>query len=236
MSQLLNSRQVSELALRRIGAFAISDSAADPNELSVSCGALDRLVSEKCAVMRCWPFVRINKRFLLPQTPSFDLYDQAGSVIPLGTFQYFVSATVRTVADAANEQPLRPIILAEYEDIENKVTTGTPEVIYVSRETPRPTIYLHPVPGNALHQLDLTFQAPSADMSATTGSIAHGLEASWQRWMEYQLSVDVGSGPVRSLPKSELDVWQAQADRSWADLEFYNAHQKRSRFTKFRNF
>lgn len=236
MSRLLNSRAVAEIALRHVGAYTPAHSGADPAELSVACLMLDMLVSEKVATMRAWPFVEASISFAIPASRTWDLYNTAGaSLLPLGDFQYFIKAMIRTTSAATSEVELEPITRLQYDAIEDKFRPGTPDQIFVDRNPTRPQVYVWPVPADALHYLRLTFQQPPSDMSATTGSVQHGFEAAWQRYLGWQLAEDIGAGAVRKVPEAELTRFGNMAKRAKADLSFYNAHQKRVRRTAYRD-
>lgn len=57
----------------------------------------------------------------------------------------------------------------------------------------------------------MTYQAYAPDVTNPDKKSVTGLEAAWQRWAEYQVAADIGSGPVVNLPETRLQDYRKEA-------------------------
>jgi hypothetical protein len=231
MSATFSARQIAELALRRIRAYSINDTGADPVELQVALEYLDMIIS----------YVTETKRinWLIPDTIEVDLTaDQASYVLStlLGTSnptEGVVFMKGGWLDDGnGNEQPLTQIRRNEYENIGLKTASGAPETYYIDR-TGAPTIYFYPVPSVGTYNARIMIQKATNDMRTTqgavNGNIAHGFSDGWQLAFENLLASQIGDGPVRSLPINHVTGWAQQGNAMLRPLINYQNRETHGR-------
>lgn len=196
--RMLSAKKIAELALQRIGAFSVNDTAADPVHLARTLDWMDLVVQEFTGNTKC--FWLVSRRIPIPLTANvstYDLQDAMGDDLPAGNVLFPLSAML---ADASNnETPLTLLDWDQYEEISNKTRSGTPSRIYIDRATPRMELRVHPVPAVAGFTLYLTAQQYAPDMTAGGGDIPHGLRAEFQMWMVLATATQIGKGPVKRL-------------------------------------
>ena len=223
MSATFSAREVAELSLRRIRAYSINDTAADPVELQVALEYLDMCVSFITETKRVnWLIDDTIEVDLSADTPSYTLADLLGTSNPTEGVVFTRGGWL----DDGNgvESPLTQVRRDEYESIQQKSTSGPPKVFYVDR-TGTPTIYFYPVPAVATYNARLMIQKAANDMRTTqgavNGNIAHGFSASWQLCLEQLTAAEIGDGPVCSLPGDRLQKWRSSGQKMLVALVNY---------------
>jgi hypothetical protein len=231
MSATFNAREVAQLALRRIRAFSINDSAADPVELNVALEYLDMVIS----------FITETNRinWLIDATIEVDLDADTASYL-LSTLLGASEPTEGVVftrggwLDDGNgvESPLTQLRRDQYEAIQQKTASGTPKNFYVDR-TGTPTISFYPVPAVATFNARIMVQKATNDMRTTqgaaSGNIAHGFSDAWQLCLEQFTASHIGDGPVRSIPEAKTGKWEKGAQRMLDKLITYQNRETHGR-------
>jgi len=222
MSRLFNASEIAAEALRKIGAYAINDSAPDPREHGLALNWLDLVMAELSGTQKCW--------WLVPQSIDLDLTSGTrtylltnilGSLAPDGMVFPVRAALLRN----GTETDLRLVTRQEYDAIAAKATAGTPELLHVDRLR-EATMNVYPVPAEAGLQVRLTFQKFAPTVAA--GGNNHGLRLSWQRWAIYRVASDIGDGTVRHVPVNELKALEAKAREGKAALDAYDNREHQS--------
>jgi hypothetical protein len=220
--------QHAEAGLRRIGAYAVNDAAARPQDMAVALQSLDSLIAELSGVVECfWLVTNTLSLPLTANTPSYDVKAALGSDWPSQGIEYLREAWIEN--DAGNRQPITIVTRTKFESHANMAETGQPCEIHIDRIVPVPSLQPWPIPPDDTWTLKLIFQQLSPTVAgvgpiprANEGqSISPGLPAAWNRWAEYALAADVGSGPVRKLPDATTNTWRAIAATSKTDLQAF---------------
>lgn len=208
MARLLNANDVAEQALRKIGAFAINDSAADKDELDLALLWLDLNMAELSNRKLWW---------LVPQAITVDLTS--------GTGNYLLSDILEEKAPDGFAFPVEVLLVRNGRDLpveiiprrtwdayEDKTTAGPPTEVHFDRQR-ETRINLYPVPNETGLQLKITFQTFPPTV-ATPDENDHGLRLAWQRWAIYRVAADIGDGTVRLLTNDQLSAFESKAVRA----------------------
>lgn len=229
MSKLWKASGICERSLRKIGAFSINDTAADPEELAEALYWLDLAVAELAGTERChWLIPTTLSIALSANTASYDLSDALGTANPTDGVLFPIEAWLRD-SDGL-DTPIDIIRRRDFEDIEDKDKAGVTDRIYIDRLNEDQNIFIYPVVDETGYSIRLLCQTYAANMGGAgltaNGNIAHGFSAEWQKWMINQNAADIGSGPVRRLPVSETDRIRAEAGVSLAKLMAFSNREK----------
>lgn len=221
MPKLFNAKQIAERSLRKIGAYSINDDAADPEELQETLYWLDLNLAEKIGSLPV--FIKIPSDPLSisldADTASYDLETKLGNNMPDDGIAIPVEAYVRD--SSGFDVPIKMLRRKEFDDVEDKDATGKPWAIYLDR-TKTPTLHIIGVPTDASYTLYLDVQTYQADLTGMSGTKAHGFKAEWQKWMILATAADIGDGPVRKLPDSQVDRIKRDRNDSWNMLETWS--------------
>lgn len=217
MPTLLSVRQVCEQALRKIGAYSIHDTEADPNEMSVTIGLMDMLVAHNAAVRRMFHLIPATLELTLTAgTTDYALsditdYPEDGVLFPINAW----------LRDSSGiDSPVELIRRRAYEDIPDKDAGGAPEVVHIDRLVTK-RVYVYPVPTATGSTLRIEAQVQSPSYNARENPNAerrHGFEAQWQLWLVYAVAAEAADGPVRRLPATEVDRMRNIAARLLNEL------------------
>ncbi len=221
MAALLSVNEICERALRKIGAYSINDTAADPEELDETSIWLDMMVGELTAVERCtWLVPDTLDKTLTASTASYVLKTLLGTDYPADGVLFITDAYI---TDDDSDTLLKILTRKQFEDIADKTTTGKPEKVYIDRLAPEAEreIFFYPVPGaGTTYTVRLVLQKHSADLTVAPLAVKrHGFTRAWQLFLVLALSAYIGSGPVRRLPKEERDDMKRDATDSLAKLQ-----------------
>lgn len=240
MSTLFTAKQLCEEALRKIGAYAINDTAADDEHVRIALGWLDIIMAELSGVTRCWWLV--NREVSVPlDVADQRSYDLAGAVAAGGNdFQFPVSAAL--VDAAGNRTPLTLWRSDQYDAVAKLSTSGTPCGVHIDRLSGM--IHVHPVPTVTTYSLSLTVQTFANSLvrdNRVTGvqgsDAASGLRASWQMWAIYTLAGCLGDGTIRRCAQAEVTTFLRMAEISERKLlAFENREHDDSHQVAFRDF
>ena len=225
MSADLTIGQICERALRKIGAYPIADSAADPEAMAETTYWLDMVVGHLSGSMRCF--------WLVPATISvnlttgqgvYDFADLLGQSNPDESAQFLIWATVTS---GGSDIPVKILRRREYDEIADKTSTGVPKTIYVDRLVENQRVYVHPVPGaGETIKLNLTIQRFNRDLLQAKPAKLHGLRSTWNLWLVTALAAEIGDGPVRRVPDGELRAMRDRANELVAQLVGYDAQEQ----------
>lgn len=229
MSKLWKASGICERALRKIGAFSVNDTAADPEELAEALYWLDLAVAELAGTEQCqWLIPTTLSIALTANTANYDLSDALGTANPTDGVLFPIEAWLRD-SDGL-DTPIDIIRRRDFEDIEDKDKAGVTDRIYIDRLNEDQNIFIYPVVDESGYSIRLLCQTYAPNMLSGTpeggGNIAHGFSAEWQRWLILQNAADIGSGPVRRLPPGEINDIRQQAAISRAALMAYSNREK----------
>lgn len=226
MSRLLTVREVCERSLRQVGAYAITDSAADPEHLQEAINWLDMLVAHYTGRQRCWWLVPATISFTLTAGQNtYDLHDAMGASKPATGVQFVHSAAV-TESGASDSHPLEVIGRTQWEEIPDKTIENRPTKFYVDRLSD-PTLYVFPTPPTSpAMTLAMVAQSYAKDLTSGTSEQATGFRAAWNLWLVTALSARIGAGPVARLPDGEVRDMRDEADKLWLDLQGFDMQEQ----------
>jgi hypothetical protein len=209
MASLFTAKGIVEQALRKIGAYAINDTAPDDEHVRIGLEGLDLIMAEQAGSTRCWWLVHADVSVAL-DTADQRTYDLTGAVAAVtdgDAFQFPVSAAL--VDEAGDRTPLRLLRADEYDAVTDKAESGSPCAVYIDRLAGE--MHVYPVPSVATYSVALTVQTESAALiqdNRVTGVQAsdarHGLRASWQMWAVYRLAAWLGDGTIRRCSPNEV--------------------------------
>lgn len=221
MAAPFSAATICEKALRKIGAFSINDTAADGEELDEALAWLDLTLSHLAGTNKLF--------FMVPATLSLSLTAEqvsyalttelSGQLNNLGV-QFPISAMLKD--DGGNETPLTIITRGQYEEIPDKDASGDPYWIYIDR-LDEPTLYTYPVLASGVtgYSIELVVQQYNQDYLDTNGNLVTELRQAWDLWATYAVSCEIGDGPVRRLPSTEIKEMRRERDRLLSELLAY---------------
>lgn len=233
---LLSARELCEMSLGKIGAFVTNDEAADPVEMDRSLKWLDIIVGEIAGTNRCHWLIPTTVRFEWPDELASDaLGDLMGSEYPPEGVLFPIKAWLVNATTGKRVTELKLVRRHEYEDHVDLALPGQPEQLYIDRQSPDLQASLYPVPSlGAGWQVDLMLQKYAKSMlgqltgSTQAGELAHGFSQEWQLYLITRLAAELGDGPVRRLPMSEIAEFRTIAGGLLGRLETYSNREKRS--------
>jgi hypothetical protein len=220
MSRILSAVDIASRALRAIGAFPVTESSADGEQLREAMTWLDLIMAETSGTERLFSRMTPTTLPLLITngTQTYNLYNALGTNLPPDKVQFITDAFVDDAA--GNRFEIQIVNREKFEDVAKPATTGTPRWIYIDR-TGNPTLQLFPTPDvtdPTVWTLKLVCQtyAPNVAPGGVTGllplaSVLHDFGQAWQRWLILQLAHDLGSGPIHALPQERITNFLAMA-------------------------
>jgi hypothetical protein len=219
--RILSAKKIAELALQKIGAFSVNDSAADPVHLARAIDWMDLGVQEFTGTNDCpWLLQRQIEIPLDANTAEYDLQDAMGTQLPPGNVIFPISATL---SDAdGNELPIQIVDWEEFSAITKKDATGTPCIIYIDRTTPTQKMLVYYVPTVDTYTLLLTVQQYAPDLTRNNGDTAHQMRAEFQLWMVMMTAAHIGGGPVKRLSLQVKNDIASEAGNLRARLAAYS--------------
>ena len=235
-SRLLTARGVAEMALQKIGAFSVNDTASDPEELARTLQWMDLILGERAGTNEAFWLRPATITQVLAATKQTYKLDEFSEYPALGIV-YVTDAWLRLAS--GSDLPLQIYRRDEYEDIPIKNQTGQPAGIYIDRLAKDVTVQVHPVPTDGTLSLRLVVQtfnpsvAGDVNREKWTGETAHGLRPEFQLWLIHETAAQIADGPVRKLQGGEVDRIAQKAAASWTRIEgFANREKSGPRRTK----
>lgn len=214
MSNVLTAKDVCSEALGAIGAFPVTESAPDGEQLRRAMTWLDMILAEIVGTERV--FSRISATLSMAVTngtQSYNLYQALGDSLPTDRVQFVKEAYLED--GDGNRTPLDIVTRKTFEDVGKLDQTGVPSCIYIDRHPSAPTLKIYPTPDaddTAEYTIKLVVQqfAPNVAPGGVTGTqpsgtIQHGLGQAWQRFLVCQLAHDLGSGPITKIGEMALN-------------------------------
>jgi len=228
VSQVLTARQLCERALRVINAFPVTDSAADPEHLREAMFWLDLLLSELAAteeLLFLVPSPNQVKFLLTNGTGAYDLIGALGANAPVDGIQFPKAAHLQWPSGRVT--PLEIVTRDDFMDLRKPAETGPPRIVYIDR-LPDSQFFPYPIPAVTDTNVyvvifDVQTYAPKVAPAGVTGAQPSAADITkfregWQRYLVWQLSHDLGSGPIFKRPESDLNRWGKSAAASRAAL------------------
>lgn len=236
MSRVLAASEICARSLRAIGAFPVTESSADGEQLREAMHWLDLILAETVGTDRI--FSRVYPTTLpltiTNGTQSYNLFNSLGTALPPDKLLYITGAWIEDAA--GNRYEVEVVGRETFEDVPDLAETGKPCRLTVDR-TENPTLRIFPTPASTDSEtwtLKLVGQqyAPNVAPGGVTGTIPsgsalHQFGQAWQRWMVLQLAHDLGSGPIFKIAETSLTRFQKQADDARGRLDgFENAEHE----------
>ena len=226
MSTILSARELCDRVLRKIGAFPITESAADPEHVQEVLYWLDLALAELPGTSRRFWMVSDTVSFpLLTGVQGYDLRTQLGDDWPEEGLEHVVEAWLQN--SAGSRLPLDIVRRHDFEAQSKPSASGTPAIIYLDRVA-EPTLQVYPVQATDDWSIYLYLQKLGPNVAVTTPTpgtkktdSALDIPAAWQRWAIFQVAADVGDGPVRKLARSTIDDWRGVAKATMAELDAF---------------
>lgn len=235
MSQVLTAKQVCERSLRAIGAFPITESAADGEQLREAMSWLDLILSQEAGTNEL--FNLIPDSLTVPITNGTQVYplgQTLAATLPVDNIQFPVRAWLQD--GDGHREPIEIVGHQRFMTVEQPAETGPPRMVYIDHLAQTPTLSIFPVPATTDPNtweiiLDVQTYAPNVAPAGVTGaqpsgSVVHKFRQAWQRWMVSQLSHDLGSGPIFKLPESSLNRFGKMATDARMQLLAFENREK----------
>ena len=221
---------VLQRSLRRIGAYSINSSGARQPEMEEARYWLDMHVSHLAARKRTWWRTPATQTFPLVAGQREYVLDE---VLPTDAIADGVQAVIALYIDRADTGaeigPVNILRRQEFEDLAGEATnaSGPPSAAYVDRHQ-RPVLRFLEAPDAAVsYNARIVFQSYAPDLKA--GRDVARLEqfrSTWTLYLVTALAALIGNGPVRKLPKDEVDDLKRETDALLRDLEAYDDHEQ----------
>jgi hypothetical protein len=226
---LLTVTEICERALRKIGAYSINDTGADPVDLEEARAWLDMLVGHVSSRKRTW--------WLVPSTASVTLVADTASYVLIDELtgspdvQHVVGVWLVNTS-SGDREPLDILRRQAFEDL-NADDTGTPCKVWIDRSR-APTLHVWPTPTTPIsHRLDVVWQKFSADTRALDATArVTDMRESWNLYLVTALAAEIGAGPVRRLPQDEVKEARARAQELLGDLEAFDEGESPGEFRR----
>jgi len=234
MSKTLSATDICSRALRMIGAFPVTETAPDGEQLREAMSWLDLIMAEIAGTQELG--------FLQPATISmslvagqqaYDLSEELGENYPTNGIQFLQQCWLED--SGGNRSEVTIVIRETFEAHSDPDETGIPCELWVDQLTPTtiktfPTL---PADEDSSFTLKLVVQtfAPNVSPKGVTGtqpsaSTLHQFAQAWQRYLIYRLAVDIGSGPVEALPAQRITNFQKMADEAWTSLDSFHNRER----------
>lgn len=221
---------VLQRALRKIGAFSIASSGARPAEMEEARYWFDMVVGHLAARKRTW--------WLVPATATFPLvagqrdYELA-SLVQDDVMDDGLQAVVAVWVDnATTGATLGQVSILRREEYEAEVgyavgASGPPSSCYIDRSQ-TPTLKFIQAPDSAVsYRARMVYQTYAPDLR--TSRDVQKLErfrTTWTLYLTLAVAAQIGDGPVRKLPRDEVQDMKREAERALHDLESYDDHEQ----------
>lgn len=234
-SRRFSAREICELALRKIGAFAINDEAANDTEMEVALQCYEIIVSEIATIMGCWFLIPESFRFYWPgPTATGTVAEIMADIYPAVGIQRPIRATLID-ANGVRCGNLPMVRRAAYDSVDNKSTQGRPELLYFDSLALEPEVSIYRVPQDGVTwQVELEAQVfPKSILGEQintdqSGDVRHDFGVGWQHYMVNKLASVIGDGPVRQKQRQDLEAWETKSQNQLAELIAWDNRERRS--------
>jgi hypothetical protein len=234
MATVFNVDGIVNMALRRVGIFAPHDPGSDPQQFQIAMSCLDMIVAEVVETEQPLWLIPDPVTISLPVgQQGIDFVQLAGGNIPTDRFRGPIYCSL--VTDSTGYVcPLPPMSQKEYEELSDKEQPGTPSRVFVDRRNLNPLFYFDEVIQVTGYSLRVVFYLLN-EVITVGGN--HGFPQSWQRYLQYELAADIGSGPCVHLEQGRVDDYRRIAagmrERLFARQNRQFARPKRVKFRDF---
>ena len=221
---------VLQRALRKIGAFPVSSSGAKPAEMEEARYWFDMVVGHLAARKRTW--------WLVPETATFALVAgqkeyALADLMPLDDAEDGLQAVVAVwVDDATTGATLGEVSILRRQEYEGEVgyaanAVGPPASCHIDR-TQRPVLKFVQAPDAAgSYRARVLYQTYAPDLRS--GRDIKKLErfrTTWTLYLTLAVAAQIADGPVRKLPRDEVQDMKRDAAAALHDLESYDDHEQ----------
>jgi len=226
----ISPQSIAEDALRLIGEYSIHDEGADQDAIDQALHWLDLSVAQLSGSHHIFWLIPANLDIPLQAAKAtYDLTtDVSPDTVPASNLQFPIDCWVRD--SAGNRNPVEIITRRRYEELDRHDTAGRPDFIQIHRTAPPFTATIYPVPNadQGPYTIELLVQTYAPEfLSAPSDTSLFLVGKSWARWAAYQTAVDIGAGPVRTIPKSERDEFRGVAAIAESQLLAFENRQHR---------
>jgi len=229
MSRILTVTEICGEALGAIGAWPVTQSAPDGEQLRRAMTWFDLIMAEIAGSHELFHLIPDTVSFTITNgTRTYNLGAALGANLPPDGVQFATEAYCED--DGGNRWPIEIVTREKIENVPVPEITGRPEQIYIDR-LPDPTATIYPTPASTdetVYSILLVVQrhAPNVSPSGVTGtnpisSVLHEFRQSWQRYLILRLSHDLGSGPIFKIGEQSLTRWQKEADKAFEQLQAF---------------
>jgi hypothetical protein len=226
MARILTAKEICERALRAIGAFPLSESAPDGEQMREALFWLDLIMAEVGGTARLFHLIPEGVGLKLKAGQSkYPLKASLAADYPIDGIQFPVDAHLRT--PGGRRRPLMIVTRQTWETVDQLDAPGIPRLVYIDRQS-LPTLWTYPslpagVAGEFVIELDVQRYTPNVAPGGVTGqapqgSVLHGFGEAWQRFLIERLSQDLASGPIIKLPEQSIARFESQAMKAYAAL------------------
>lgn len=223
MARVLTAKEICERSLRQIGAFPVTESAADGEHLREAMFWLDLIMGNTVGVNRIFSRV-VPATLPLPLengTGSYNLNVALGEDLPEDRIQFVIDAYLED--GSGRRTPLTIVTRKTFEDVCQPGKSGPPLWVYVGRDAANPTLKVYPTPeasDPAEYVVHLVVQQYSPNVAPAgitgtqpSGTVLHQFNEAWQLWLVVALSHAIGTGPVYALPAARIKHFA-----EWAEM------------------
>lgn len=205
MARVLTVSDICKRALRLIGEFPITETAPGQEQMSEALLQFDLMMAYEAGIN--------DLVFFVPPTMTIQIaggtqeYDLDTAAVTVGATSG-VQKPLSAVLDDGNGNitPLDMVTRNEFEQLANRLETGTPTRLYIDRLSSPAKMLVHPTPAVGVDNfiVRMVFQTYSADLTKDAGNQSLKIRQAWGLWAQFALAEIIGSGPVRKLPETEI--------------------------------
>lgn len=195
------ARQIASNALSKIGAWPSSQTQPDARELKIAMGWLEMILNNQSGIRPTAGFWDVIE---IPLQSGIGDYDLQDYVKDAGVQSVF---SISMVTILGNVEPLD--VISERDAVfKNLKDSATPNCAAITRDV-KPVLKVYPTPTLADEEAGTVFRVRIQSFhkmidTEGTNDTEITLRPSWYLWLTYRLAYEIGGGPVRRLPSSEL--------------------------------
>jgi len=203
--------------------------------VDIALDQLESIIKEISGTVLCWWLIPDTFRFTWPADTRTDVvadvmadsYPSLGIVTPISAELLDVNG-VRI----CNLQIVRRHV---YESVPDKDRNGVPQMLYFDRRNDASKVSIYPVPDSTTeYQIDLLAQTYSGSILGNqtqtdqSGNLSTQFGPEWDKFLDYQLSANIGDGPCARVSLQYIKNWQETAATSRGLLEAFANREKKS--------
>lgn len=204
-SRTYTSSEIAELAMRKSQVLGSYDTAATEQQTSVALKFLDLIMAEFISTEELQQFTAIGQ--------TLSLATDTASYVAAFTDELDYVHEVSLRSSSGLDTPLKMLNRQEYDEIEDKTKGGLPRSVYIPNDGTNTYIF-YPVPTSTHAGKTVVSNGQKFGTNQSKSDAAHGLPASFQRYLVHQLACDVGDGPLINADSKSYKRWARTADRA----------------------